>query len=153
MTTTRIALGLAPLVLVLGSGCISTVDYAPSGAVLDEIGPHEAERQLGEVLGRAIEPRAASVTVGDSSYMIVWNETIHGMYGIPMGSRQRTVEVHFANVSKLQLYENNNVFVHGHDGGVRQKVQFSSRSDATLFIDLVWALRDRRATRNPRGGY
>ena len=145
MTRTPIAALLLALATGgLGTGCIATVPYEPNQAISDDLGVYEAQRRLEETLARAIEPPIIAPEVTESSFGYTFKEIIRGAYYIPMGSVENYNRIYFANVGRLELYENHYVYVYGHDDRLINKVLFGSAEDATLFIDLVWSLRNRR---------
>lgn len=135
----------APLLAVLAcAGCPSTVPYKPQPGVLQEVQPTEARSRLRETLGRAIEPPILWVDVTDDSLRYRYKDVIHGPFGIPSGSVERTQEVFFVNVRRTELYDNNWVYLYGVDQRLTTKVCFDNEHDARSFADLVSSFRERR---------
>lgn len=143
------AIGLAA---ALAGGCATPIAYRPNVAVVDDLGVSEAKRRLSEVLALAIAPRITSVDVTNHAVRYRWHQTVHGPYGIPMGSVPHEGQVHFANVGQLQIYTNHWVFIWGPPGHLMDKILFQSHEEARLFADLVMSFRERRL-RGEAGSY
>lgn len=130
-------------------GCIAVVDYHPDESAVEKLGPAEAKKRLEETTARAREPKPSSVEVTDETLTWKWVQAVHGAYGIPVGSVPQQVTVRFADVSRLEIYENHYVYIYG--PGRDQfmvKILFSNGEDARQFTDLVSSYRAHGA---PRG--
>lgn len=132
------------LLLLVCAGCPSTVPYQPQQGVLAEVDTSEARSRLRETLGRAIEPPVLWVDVDDDSVRYRYKDVIHGPFGIPTGSVERTQEVFFVNVRRVELYDNNWVYLYGVDQRLIAKVCFDTERDARSYADLVSSFRERR---------
>jgi hypothetical protein len=127
--------------LAAALGCTPRTDYQPRDQVLDGLGAPEQERKFSEALTRAVKPRITGVQVDLNRYAYQAEVTVHGAYGIPVGSAGRAVSVYFANVERVDVYENNAVFVVGTNGRVVDKVVFGTPEDARAFADVVASYR------------
>ena len=122
------------------AGCVKVVPRQPNTKAVEELGADAAKRRLEEVMTRAIEPRIAVVAVADDSLRYKWDQPIQGWYGVPAGSVQNETQIFFRNIDKLEVYENNKVFVYGPGGRIDQ-ILFPSQADAFQFHDLLESFR------------
>jgi hypothetical protein len=142
---TRLA-GPSSLLLCVAAlaGCPSTVPYKPQGGVLEEVDGGEARARLRETTGRAIEPPIVWVQVDDESLRYRYREPVRGPFGIPTGSKERTQEVFYVNVRRVELWDNDWVYMYGVDQRLIAKLCFDSEQDARSFADLLTSFRERR---------
>ena len=120
------------------------IAYRPNLTAVDELGLPEVKQRLSETLGRAVAPPIGSVEVTSHALTYRWHQTLHGPYGIPMGSVPHDTQIHFANVINVQIYTNHWVFIWGHPQRILAKVLFASGEDARTFADLVLSMREHR---------
>ena len=112
--------------------------------------PHAHVTALSEEHGWVDVTGGATLDVGDRTLVAVKPPTFDAP---PHPGVRPMLTSGCANVAAVELYENHYVNIYGHGNRLMFKVLFESRADATAFIDLLWALRDRRSLRDPRGGY
>ena len=142
--------GAAVLILVGAylAGCVKVVPRQPNLKVVEEVGAEDAKKRLGEVMTRSADPRISVVDATDDGVRYRWDQVIQGWYGIPAGTVQNETQIFFKNIEKIEVYENNNVFVYG-PGGRIDKVLFSAQQDAFLFHDLLESFRARAMNAKP----
>ena len=63
-----------------------------------------------------------------------------GWYGVPAGSYQNETQIFFRNIDRMEVYENNKVFVYGPGGRIDQ-ILFANQADAFQFHDLLESFR------------
>ncbi len=138
------ALSAQLIVALLGVGCVAVVPYNANESYAETVSWQEVERAFGEVITRAVDPRILSAELDKNYYRYEAEQVIHGPYGIPMGSTPRPQQIHFANVSRTELYENHFVYVYDVRNRLVDKILFGSGADARTFIDIVMSARGRR---------
>jgi hypothetical protein len=126
------------------AGCVKVVPRQPNTKAVEELGVDAAKQRLQEVLTRAVDPRIAVVAVADDSLRYKWDQPIQGWYGVPAGSVQNETQIFFRNIARMEVYENNKVFVYGPGGRIDQ-ILFPSQADAFQFHDLLESFRMRPA--------
>jgi len=132
----RVAAAVCILWAAYLAGCVKVVPRQPNTKAVEELGVDAAKQRLQEVLTRAVEPRIAVVAVADDSLRYKWDQPIQGWYGVPAGSVQNETQIFFRNIERMEVYENNKVFVYGPGGRIDQ-ILFSSQADAFQFHDLL----------------
>ena len=121
-------------------GCVKVVPRQPNTKAVEELGADTAKQRLQEVMTRAVDPRIAVVTVADDSLRYRWDQPIQGWYGVPAGSVQNETQIFFRNIDRMEVYENNKVFVYGPAGRIDQ-ILFGNQQDAFQFHDLLESFR------------
>jgi hypothetical protein len=149
----RGAAGLLLLALggVVNFGCVALLDYRPDEGLVSSLGPEEAKRKFSETLSLAFDPHVTGSEITDDYYRYQWQQNIYGAYGIPMGSVPGANQVFFNNVEKVEVYQNNKVFVYERGGRLKDQILFSTVDDAKRFADLVMSFRARRLTGTQSG--
>jgi hypothetical protein len=135
-------LGAAVCILWAGylAGCVKVVPRQPNTKAVEELGADAAKQRLQEVMARAVDPRIAIVTVADDSVRYRWDQPIQGWYGVPAGSVQNETQILYRNIDRMEVYENNKVFVYGPAGRIDQ-ILFGNQADAFQFHDLLESFR------------
>lgn len=126
------------------TGCPSTTAYKPREGALKELESQDAETRLRETVGRAVEPPIVYVNVDDDALRYRHKEVVRGPFGIPTGSVERTKELFYVNVRRVELYENGWAYVYGIGNRLQAKLLFDTERDASSFADLLMSYRDQR---------
>ncbi|MBI3724418.1 hypothetical protein HY251_10760 [bacterium] len=137
----------APLLLAASAalaGCIPLVNYTPDETAVEKLGPEEGRKRLQETMARAQDPKIMVCEATDDYVDWKWNQVIHGAYGIPVGTSPQNARIFYANLTKLELYENHNVYLYGPSDQLTAKVMYGNEGDAKLFMDLMASFRARR---------
>lgn len=126
--------------MALGAGCVSVVPYQPKSNLVAESGVESAQAQLADLLRRAAAPRFSSVEVDDRRAKLTMIHTHIGPFYQAIHT-PIPVDILYAMVSRMELYENNYVFSYDASGRLLMpKILFASRDDARLFMDLITSL-------------
>ena len=128
-------------------GCVSVVPYAPNTTLVDARGFPEIHRTASEVLNRALDPHITTVDITEAYLQYGWTGTYVGPFWNPITTSHES-RIYFANVARVELYANHNVFVWGPQDQRVDKILFATSEDACLFLDCLMSL---RATRKPAG--
>ena len=131
---------LMMLALAVGGGCAPTVTYQPRHTLVQELGQDAAQRQLRDVLLRATFPKVTVVSFTEDAVIIKSQQSHLGVFYQTV-TQQMEDALYFANVERLELYENNYVFIYYGSDRLQMKIRFPTREDAQTFADLVWSLR------------
>jgi len=143
LTNVLVFLVLVLLASLPAAGCIAVVPYQPRSALVAEQGLPEVKRLLSEVTRRAINPHITTVDVQDDFLWYSWTETYPGPFYVPVTTSHQN-QIYFANIGRIELYENNNVYVWGPGDSRRDMVLFADANDAKLFIDCLNSLKAAR---------
>lgn len=135
----------AGVLLLLGlqaipSGCIAVVSYQPEEGLVAKSGFQQVQARLSELLGRAVVPRISAVEVTEVFLRYGWTETVLGPFYNPM-TTSHEAQIFYANVARIEVYENHNVFLWGPGDGRVDKILFSNGDDAKLLADCIASLR------------
>jgi hypothetical protein len=132
-------LGLLALA-ALSAGCVAVVPYTPDESQVQSLGVDKAKQELELVLARAIEPQIALVEPKDDSLHYRWNQTHLGAFYQTVTIPNDTL-IFYANLSRIELYENSYVYLYAPNDSRVDKVRFASLEDAKRFSDLVMSFR------------
>jgi hypothetical protein len=139
-TIRRLGAALCILSAAYIVGCVKVVPRQPNTKAVEELGADTAKQRLQEVMTRSVDPRIVGVTVADDSVRYRWDQPIQGWYGVPAGSVQNETQIFFRNIDRMEVYENNKVFVYGPAGRIDQ-ILFGNQADAFQFHDLLESFR------------
>lgn len=139
--TTRSLLALSLLLL---AGCPSTTAYKPRDGALQELDASDAGTRLRETVSRAIEPPIVWVAVDDEALRYKHKEVVRGPFGIPTGSKERSKDLFYVNVRRVELYDNGWAYVYGVGDRLLAKLLFETQRDASSFADLLMSFREQR---------
>lgn len=143
MTCSRIRhLALPAIVLLVG--CSAPVQYRPDEESLHGLETRQREQVFVETISRAIKPRIVQVWIDDVSYGHDAGRVVRDAFGVPVGQYPERRIIYFVNISRLQLFTNNAIFVYDTNGRVVDKLRFSNPSDAQAAMDVIAAYQARR---------
>lgn len=135
--------------LVSGAGCISVVPYTPNTGVIEDRGYEGAQQMFGEVVTRCRAPRIADGKIDESKFEV--NIQGHHGWGWYAGVVQGgPMSIYHNNLGRLDVYENNKVFVISTDERKLAEFLFADQSDAFLFCDLIYSFKTHKG--GPGGG-
>ncbi len=120
---------------LLGGGCIAKVAYQPNERLVQQLGLQRAEARFDEVVVRALDPPVDSVEVSDDGFTCV----VQVGWPVPVFLKEKTY--HFANIARVDLYENNKAFLIDYAGRELGIFLFGNPLDAQAFADLVMAFK------------
>ena len=146
---TRLGTVLGLALLALGPGCVSTVPYSPKTTLVEELGWEPAQQRFGELMTRCRSPRIADATIDDKKFELTLQGGHAGWWWGWGGAPGGKPVIYHNNIGKLDIYENNKVFVLGPDNRRMTEFLFAGQEDCFLFADLVWSFRNAKA---PGGG-
>lgn len=135
--------GLAVCLVGLSTGCISVVQYAPNEGLVQTKGVEDVRKQLGEVMNRSVNPHVTATEVTDEYLQYNWSEAYMGAWYQQVTTSHQN-RIYFANLSRVEIYENNNVYLWWPNDQRVDKLLFASMEDAKLFVDCVSSLRAAR---------
>lgn len=115
------------------SGCVGLVPHQANTGLVDELGADEARKKFRVVSARARDPQIVEVEFNDVGFVYVYN-SLAPMTLIPM---QGKMSVLYDNLERLDLYENNRVFLIGSGGHEMASITFGSLGDAEEWVDLT----------------
>ncbi|MBI4586671.1 MAG: hypothetical protein HY717_21880 [Planctomycetes bacterium] len=128
----------------LSGGCVAVIDYQPQEKMVDELGFEEAGKRLQEVMTRASAPRINAVNVAEDFFNYHWQQPIIGPYGVHMGYTPSFMQIFYANIARLEIYENHYIFLRAPDDAIISQILFATDQDAKIYADLVMSFRARR---------
>lgn len=117
----------------LSSGCIARIAYEPNTGLVDQLGYEAAARELGDVLVRSRNPVVTDVEVAPDAFSFVTAGVVWGWWGV-IGNRR---VIPFADVGRIDIYENDRAFMIDVRGRERGSFDFNARADSLRFADLV----------------
>ncbi len=124
-------------------GCIAVVPHEPNVSLVDARGLAEVRGLTSEVLTRASNRPITIVDITESYLQYSWNESYLGpFYNVITAHNEN--RIYFANVARVEIYENNNVFIWGPRDQRVDKILFLNAEDARLFTDCLLSLREAR---------
>lgn len=137
-STSKFALHSLLVILTLGffSGCVALVPHSPNTRLVEELGADAAESKFAEILNRSTQPRYQGTEVSEDSFKT-------SQTGVVMGAWYQThhvtnqIQIYFNNISRVEVYENNAVFVRGVGDVVLLRAAFTNLEDATMLADLI----------------
>jgi hypothetical protein len=142
------AIGLKLLLVcvvgTLGVGCPRPIQYQPNDRLIETMGVSQAQKRLTEVLFRSINPRVTSVEVTDDFLHYRYQVPLIGPFGAQVGSTMSENRVFFVNVSRVEVFANNLVFLRTSAEQIIAQVVFGNIEDAQTFADLVLSFRTAR---------
>ena len=138
----RLALGLLVCVVsALSAGCPASVQYHPNEGIVDTIGVAQARQRLQEIVSRSINPQVTETEVTDDYLLYRYRQAIAGF---PTGAILEN-RIHFLNVGRTEVFENNTVNVRTGSGVVLAQLVFGNNQDAKMFADLLASIRARQS--------
>jgi hypothetical protein len=119
----------------LASGCIAVVPHAPDLALVERLGPAEANHRLDRLAIRSVDPplRSARVEDGYFVYTVEWVV----VFAFPEARK-----VALERIARVDVYENSVVYVMGHHEREIQRFLFQTVDDGEEFADLVMSFRE-----------
>jgi hypothetical protein len=132
---------LPPVILLVG--CVAVVPRTHEAGLVEELGIEAAQHELAEVSFRAIERPVLEVTFNDVGFIYEWESPGEAGYAVgqgPLPAPRRHVAVVFANLVRLELYENHVVYVISKGERFEGKIRFQRARDAERWCDLVNSL-------------
>lgn len=134
---------VVPLAGLAAAGCIAVVPYAPRTTLIADQGLQDVKRLLFEVSTRALNPHITVVDANEEFFCYGWTETFLGPFYTPVTASHKNT-IFYVNVSRIEIYENNNVFIWGPGDQRVDKILFGSLEDAKLFADCLTSLKATR---------
>jgi hypothetical protein len=134
----RLALWLQVCVVVsvLSVGCSTAVQHQPNEGIVDTLGVAQAKQRLQEIVTRSINSQ-----VTDDFLQYRFRQAIAGF---PTGAILEN-RMHFLNVGRMEVFENNLVIVRTAGDIVLAQFVFGNTPDAKMFADLLASFRARRS--------
>jgi len=126
---------------VLSVGCPTAVPYQPNEGIVDTLGVAQAKQRLQEIAARSINPQVTESEVTDDFLQYRFRQVIAGF---PTGAILEN-RVHFLNVGRTEVFENNLVIVRTAGDIVLAQFVFGNNPDAKMFADLLASFRARRS--------
>ena len=139
----RLALWLQVCVVVsvLSVGCSTAVQHQPNEGIVDTLGVAQAKQRLQEIVARSINPQVTESEVTDDFLQYRFRQAIAGF---PTGAILEN-RMHFLNVGRIEVFENNLVIVRTAGDIVLAQFVFGNTPDAKMFADLLASFRARRS--------
>lgn len=131
----------------LAAGCPAVVSYQPNDRLVVDLGVEQARKRLQETLSRSINPRVIEVQVTQEFVNYRYQQPILGPFGAQVGVTMAENRVHFQNVSRVEVFENNVVFLRAANEIILAQLIFANQDDAKTFADLILSFR----AQAPRG--
>ena len=135
----------------LACGCMSPIPYTPDENLVQSLGPEKAKEELEIITSRAVEPQIGMVELTDDSLHYRWNQTQLGAFYQSVTNTIDT-QIFFANLSRLEIYENHNVFLYAPNDSRVDKIRFATAEDAKRFSDLLLSFKARWKAAHPGVG-
>ncbi len=138
---TLLKLLLVGCISLLAVGCPAVVPYQPNERLVVNLGVEQARKRLEETLMRSINPRVIDVQVAQEFVNYRYQQPILGPYGIQVGMTMAENRVYFLNVSRVEVFENNVVFLRAANEIILAQLIFAKQEDAKTFADLILSFR------------
>jgi hypothetical protein len=129
------------VVSVLSAGCPTSVQYQPNEGIVDTMGVAQARQRLQEIVSRSINPQVTGAEVTDDYLLYRYRQAVAGF---PTGAILEN-RLHFLNVSRTEVFENNTVNVRAENQTVLAQFVFGNNQDAKMFADLLASFRARQS--------
>jgi hypothetical protein len=126
----------------LGTGCMKPIQYTPNEGLVPSLGTDQAKQELQILMARSVEPLIGLVEAKDDSVHYRWNQQSMGAFYQTITTSVDT-EIFYANLNRIEIYENHNVFVWGPNDSRVDKIRFASAEEAKRFADLLMSFRAR----------
>ncbi len=133
---------LAAICLCLATSCIAIVPYEPKSNLLQTLGEEESVKRFGRVLAGSTDWRFNFAEAGEDSFVAEKLQVIMGAFWIQHTIPNR-IQIYYANVSRIEVYENNVVYLRSPSNHVTLKATFADRDTAFEFADLVASFKAR----------
>jgi len=134
----RLALWLLLCVVsILSVGCPTAMQYQPNEGIVDTLGVAQAKQRLQEIVARSINPQVTESEVTDDFLQYRFRQVIAGF---PTGAILEN-RIHFLNVGRMEVFENNLVIVRTAGDIVLAQFVFGNNPDAKMFADLLASFR------------
>ena len=138
----RLALWLLLCVVsILSVGCPTAMQYQPNEGIVDTLGVAQAKQRLQEIAARSINPQVTETEVTDDFLQYRFRQAIAGF---PTGAILEN-RIHFLNVGRMEVFENNLVIVRTAGDIVLAQFVFGNNPDAKMFADLLVSFRAQRS--------
>ncbi len=121
-------------------GCAAVQDYQPKTNMIQEMEIKDAQRQLRDILLRATFPKVTSVSFTEDAIKIKSQQSHLGFFYQTV-TNQLENDLYFSLLDRMQIYENNFVFIYGSGNRLQMKILFPTKEEAQTFMDLLWSLR------------
>ncbi len=138
---TLLKLLLICCISALAVGCPAVVSYQPNERLVVDLGVEQARKRLEETLSRSINPRVIDVQVTQEFVNYRFQQPILGPFFAQVGVQMAENRVHFVNVSRAEVFENNVVFLRAANEIVLAQFIFANQEDAKTFADLILSFR------------
>jgi hypothetical protein len=125
----------------LAVGCPAVVSYQPNERLIVDLGVEQARKRLEGTLSRSINPRVIDVQIAQEFMHYRYQQPILGPYGIQVGATVAENRVHFLNVSRVEIFETNVVFLRAANEIILAQFIFANQEDAKTFADLILSFR------------
>jgi hypothetical protein len=129
------------VVSVLSVGCPTSVPYQPNEGLVATLGVAPARQRLREIVARSVNPQVTESEVTDDFLQYRFRQAIAGF---PTGAILEN-RIHFLNVGRIEVFENNLVIVRTGGDAVLAQFVFGNYQDARMFADLLTSFRAQRA--------
>lgn len=121
-------------------GCPTAVQYQPHEGIVTTLGVAQARQRLQEIVSRSINPQVTEAEVTDDFLQYRFRQAIAGF---PTGAVLEN-RIHFLNVGRMEVFENNLVTVRSGGDIVLAQFIFGHGQDAKMFADLLTSFRRTR---------
>lgn len=146
----RLALAsLAGLVLTFASGCIPTVAYTRDDEAVARLGVEAAQKELSDILYSAAAPQVTAVEFTDDMVKISYNQPVFGPYGVVVSATPLSYPLTYHRIQRIEVYENNKIFIYGPSGTVEREILFNTLEDARRCAQLLLAFKAQTGTPAP----
>src|SRR5262249_649439 len=115
----------------------TAVPYQPNEGIIDTLGVAQAKQRLQEIVARSINPQVTESEVTDDFLQYRFRQVIAGFP--TAGSLEN--RIHFLNVGRMEVFENNLVIVRTAGDIVLAQFVFGNNPDAKMFVDLLASFR------------
>lgn len=138
---TRLGAALFGLILLAaGPGCVSVVPYTPKTSLIEELGYEGAQDRFAVLMNGARSPRIGTASIDTKKFEFELSGG-HAGWWWGWGQPGSHPVVYLENIGRLDIYENNKVFVIAPDERKMTEFLFGSQGDCFVFADLVYSFK------------
>src|SRR2546428_1894372 len=134
------------VISVLSAGCPTAVQYQPNEGIVDTLGVVPARQRLQEIVARSVNPQVTESEVTDDFLQYRFRQAVAGF---PTGAILEN-RIHFLNVGRLEVFENNLVIIRTAGGLALARFFFWYHTDVINIIHILYFFRGPTATVNSK---
>src|SRR5262245_32679372 len=109
---------------LLGTGCVTALNYQPNDRIVETLGVEVARERLRETLLRVVSPPIQTVTFTNESLEYKWHPQVGTL-------------INFINLHRVEIFDNHTVFIRGAGDQILSILRYGTEQDAKLFADLL----------------